>query len=229
MDPLAIRTGLRRVAFSGQHLRVERPDGGRSRPAIWRQFAGDARIELVLPSDATVIRSENGGDRSSVRSVHEAAFGRPDEADLVERLWSGGAVLVSLVAEVRRQIVGHILFSRMSIDTARAPIAAVALGPMAVLPEYQGRGIGGQLIRRGLKLLFEQGEHIVLVLGHADYYPRFGFSTKKASSLESPFLPSAFMAMELIPGALDGVCGKVRYPAAFGCEPNTGPLERVTR
>jgi predicted N-acetyltransferase YhbS len=117
-----------------------------------------------------------------VRSINQGAFGRPDEADLVERLWSEGVVLVSLVAEVRRQIVGHILFSRMSIDTARASIPAVALAPMAVLPEYQRQAIGGQLIRGGLDLLFGQGEQIVLVLGHPTYYPRFGFSAEMALS-----------------------------------------------
>src|ERR1035438_5042041 len=175
----------------------------------------DVKIGCVLPSDKAVIRSENTGDRSTVRSVNEAAFARPDEADLVERLWSEGVVLVSLVAEVRRQIVGHILFSRMSIDTARASIPAVALAPMAVLPEDQRRAIGGQLIRGGLDLLGGQGEQIVLVLGHPDYYPRFGFSAEMARSLESPFPPNAFMAMELIPGALNGVCGKVRYPVVF--------------
>ena len=200
-----------------------------SQKAVWGECAAcwavrwvgdhpsiDVKIGCVLPSDKAVIRSENTGDRSTVRSVNEAAFARPDEADLVERLWSEGVVLVSLVAEVRRQIVGHILFSRMSIDTARASIPAVALAPMAVLPEYQRRAIGGQLIRGGLDLLRGQGEHVVLVLGHRDYYPRFGFSAEKARSLESPFPPNAFMAMELIPDALDGVCGKVRYPVAFG-------------
>ena len=151
-----------------------------------------------------------------VRAVNEAAFGRPDEADLVGRLWCEGVVLLSLVAEVERQIVGHILFSRMSIETARASMPAVALAPMAVLPEYQRRDIGGQLIRAGLDFLRRQGEHVVLVLGHPDYYPRFGFSAEKARSLESPFPPNAFMAMELTPDALDGVCGKVRYPVAFG-------------
>ena len=168
------------------------------------------------PPDNAVIGCENTGDRSTVRSVDEAAFRRPDEADLVDRLWSEGVVLASLVAEVRRQIVGHILFSRMSIDTARASIPAVALAPVAVLPDYQRQGIGGQLIRVGLDLLCGQGEQIVLVLGHPDYYPRFGFSAEMARSLGSPFPPRAFMAMELVPNALNGVCGKVRYPVAFG-------------
>jgi len=87
---------------------------------------------------------------------------------------------------------------------------------MAVLPEYRRRDIGGQLIRGGLDLLRGQGEHVVLVLGYPDDYPRFGFSAEKARSLGSPFRPNAFMAMELVPDALDGVSGKVRYPVAFG-------------
>ncbi len=151
-----------------------------------------------------------------VRSIHEAAFGRPDEADLVDSLRSEGDVLLSLVAEVKQRIVGHVLFSRMSIETSQGPVTAAALAPVAVLPDYQRRGIGGQLIRCGLDLLRGRGEQIVIVLGHPGYYPRFGFSSEKARSLESPFPPEAFMAMELRSGALAGIRGKVRYPAAFG-------------
>lgn len=165
-----------------------------------------------------IIRREGHetGERSSVHSVNEAAFGRPDEADLVDSLRTEGAVLLSLVAELDKRIVAHILFSRMWIETASDSILAVALAPMSVLPEYQRRGIGGCLIEQGLALLRRQGEQIVIVLGHPDYYPRFGFSTEKARTLESPFPPEAFMVIELSPGALDGVRGKVRYPAAFG-------------
>jgi putative acetyltransferase len=87
---------------------------------------------------------------------------------------------------------------------------------MAVLPGHQRRGIGERLIRHGLNLLRGRGEQIVIVLGHPDYYPRFGFSSQRARSLASPFPPEALMAMELRPGALDGIRGKVRYPGAFG-------------
>ena len=151
-----------------------------------------------------------------VRSINEAAFGRPDEADLIDGLRTDGAVLLSLVAELEQRIVGHILFSRMWIDTSNGPVAAAALAPMAVLPDHQRRGIGGQLIRHGLGLLRARGERVVIVLGHPGYYPRFGFSNQKARSIESPFHPEAFMAAELSPGTLHGIRGKVRYSAAFG-------------
>jgi putative acetyltransferase len=127
-----------------------------------------------------------------------------------------GAVLASHVAELDKRIVGHILFSRMTIQTTRGPVSAVALAPMAVLPEHQRQGIGGKLIRHGLERLRTRGEQIVIVVGHPDYYPRFGFSSHKACCLVSPFPPEAFMAIELIPGALDGVRGEVKYPDAFG-------------
>jgi len=94
--------------------------------------------------------------------------------------------------------------------------SAVALAPMAVLPGHQRRGIGGRLVRHGLELLRGLGEKIAIVVGHPDYYPRFGFSTEKAHSLESPFSAEAFMAIELCTGALDGVHGTVVYPPAFG-------------
>jgi putative acetyltransferase len=135
---------------------------------------------------------------------------------LVDRLRTEGVVLASLVAEIPEKIVGHILFSRMSIETAGGSVGVAALAPIAVLPEHQRQGIGGRLIRHGLNLLRRREERIVIVVGHPGYYPRFGFSSEKARSLEGPFPRDAFMAMDLSLGALDGVCGKVRYQPAFG-------------
>jgi putative acetyltransferase len=163
-----------------------------------------------------LIRVEQPHDREKVRRVNEAAFGRSDEADLIDRLRVEGAVLASLVAEMDRQIVGHILFSRMTVETAQGPVAAVSLAPMAVLPDHQGRQVGSQLVRRGLDELRDRGERIVIVLGHKEYYPRFGFSPEKARDLSSPFPPQAFMALELVDDALTGIRGSVRYPSAFG-------------
>ena len=158
----------------------------------------------------------SSAERGAIRFVNEAAFGQADEADLVDKLRVDGAVLVSLVAELEGSIVGHILFSRAWVDTPAGSLAVVALAPMAVLPDHQQQRIGSSLIRHGLDLLLAKGEKIVIVLGHREYYPRFGFSSEKAESIESPFPKGSFMAMELKPRALDGVVGKVRYPAAFG-------------
>jgi putative acetyltransferase len=162
------------------------------------------------------IRDEQSSDREQLRTVNETAFGRSGEADLIDRLWEEGAVLASFVAEIGDQIVGHILFSRMSIETEHGQVAAVSLAPLAVLPDHQGHQIGSQLVRHGLNELRGRGERIVIVLGHKDYYPRFGFSPEKARSLASPFSPESFMALELSEGALEGIRGQVRYSTAFG-------------
>jgi putative acetyltransferase len=170
----------------------------------------------VGATNDVIIRAETAPDQSMIWQVNEAAFGSAEEADLVGALRTQGVVLLSVVAELDRQVVGHILFSRMSIETPTEAIAAVALAPMAVLPRYQRQGIGGRLIRYGLDALRALGERIVIVVGHPAYYPRFGFSTEQARSLESPFPPDAFMALELSPGALDRIRGRVRYPQPFG-------------
>jgi putative acetyltransferase len=157
------------------------------------------------------IRTEIAEDQAEILAIHVSAFGRADEAQLVDRLRADGDVLLSLVAEVDSKLVGHVLFSRMWIDAN----AAVALAPVAVLREYQRQGIAADLIRDGLDDLRRHGEEIVIVLGEPRYYSRFGFSVQAAALLKSPFPPEAFMAMELIPGALHNVSGKVRYPRAF--------------
>lgn len=162
------------------------------------------------------LRPETPADWVQIRRVNNNAFGRLDEADLVDNLRADGAVLVSLIAEVKGEIVGHILFSRMSVETPTRSVAAVALAPLAVMPEFQRSGIGSALVRDGLEELRDRGERIVIVLGHPEYYTRFGFSTATARNLASPFPPEAYMALELVPGALDGMWGVVRYPAAFG-------------
>jgi len=163
-----------------------------------------------------LIRAERPEDCAAIYLVNQEAFGRRDEADLVDRLRAQGVVLASFVAETEGTIIGHILFSRMSIETTDKSIAAVALAPMAVMPNFQRQGIGTMLAAHGLDWLRAQSEQLVFVLGHPDYYSRFGFSTEKARLIESPFNPKSYMALELKPHALDGIRGKVRYPAAFG-------------
>jgi putative acetyltransferase len=159
----------------------------------------------------TTIREERAEDRAAIRAINQAAFGRPDEADLIDALREEGAVLASFVAERDAQIVGHILFSRMWIGA----IPAAALAPMAVSPDRQRSGVGSALVRHGLEFLRQTGERIVIVLGHREYYPRFGFSSQMARALDHPFPPGALMALELVPGSLDGMQGRVRYAKAF--------------
>ena len=176
-------------------------------------------LELREPDDSVRVRIENNEsaeERASIRRINETAFGGTEESTLVDKLRDDGHAIISLVAELDARAVGHIMFGRMWIQTPTGLVPAVALAPVAVLPEYQRRGIGGRLIRYGLELLRGQGEKIVIVVGHPDYYPRFGFSVEKARSLKSPFPAEAFMAMELSAGALDDVRGPVVYPPAFG-------------
>ena len=160
-----------------------------------------------------IVRAEQAADAVAVHRIHELAFGRRDEADLVDNLRGEGVILCSLVAEIDACPAGNVLFTRMWIG---ARTEAVALAPVAVLPGHQRRGIGAALIREGLDRLRRLGEQIVLVLGEPGYYSRFGFSVEKAASLSSPFPAEAFMALELAPGALDGVQGPVRYAKSFG-------------
>jgi putative acetyltransferase len=164
-----------------------------------------------------IIRPESTADLEAIRSVNRLAFGQDDEARLVDALRDGGFVRVSLVAEQEGRIVGHILFSDLPIITEDGTVAALALAPMAVLPELQNQGIGSALVQKGLEACRQRGHGVVVVLGHAHFYPRFGFSPKLAAHLESPFSGSdSFMAVELVAGALAGVAGRVLYPPPFG-------------
>ena len=171
----------------------------------------------MVQNGNVIIRCEKADDRPTVRSVNLAAFGQLSEADLVDRLQKEGVVLLSLLAVVGRNIVGHIVFSRMWIDTAKGSIPAVALAPMAVLPGHQRQGVGGRLIRSGLDWLRDRGEQIAIVLGHPDYYPRFGFESaaKWGLTCRWPASADSFMALELVPGSFGNQGGRVEYAQAF--------------
>ena len=148
--------------------------------------------------------------------MNRRAFGREDEAKLVDELRDGGYARMSLVFEENGRVVGHLLFSELTIATSTGAIEAIALAPLAVVPDRQRRGIGSNLVREGLRLCAERGDRIVVVLGHADFYPRFGFSAKFAEQLRASFSGPEFMAIELVPGALDSVVGTLKYAPPFG-------------
>lgn len=162
------------------------------------------------------IRESVPADDPAIAAIVTEAFGQRDEADLVARLAHDGDVELSMVAEEGGAIIGHILYSDLGVVVDGRPVRAVALAPVSVVPARQGRGIGGRLIRASLDLLRERGFEAVVVLGHPSYYPRFGFSAALAAKLQGPFAGEAFMALDLVPGALSGHVGSVHYARAFG-------------
>jgi putative acetyltransferase len=162
------------------------------------------------------IRPETDADRTAVHAVNEAAFETPAEANLVETLRAKGAELISLVADVDGAIVGHILFSPVLL-TEPSHLNVMGLGPMAVAPQHQRKGIGSALVREGLNHCRQRGCHAVVVLGYAEYYPRFGFVPAVRYGLRSEYdVPDdVFMIAELEGGALQGASGLIRYDEAF--------------
>lgn len=163
------------------------------------------------------IRAEREDDYSEVRIVNELAFGQSNEANLVDALREHARPYISLVAVDDGKIVGHIFFSPVTIQSDEDSFMAMGLAPMAVLPELQKQGIGSLLVREGLKECGRTGQNIVVVLGHADYYPRFGFVTAKQKGLlcEYEVPDEYFMVAELVPNALQGRKGLVVYHPEF--------------
>ena len=161
------------------------------------------------------IRKEYLGDLETIRKVNHLAFKRDAEARLVDRLRTDGLVITSLVAVEGHHVIGHILFSELPIETGFAVIRGAALAPMAVTPSRQRQGVGSSLVREGLEECRRLGVAVVVVLGHLNYYPRFGFSPEKARCIRSKYSGAHFMALELAPGVLDGVLGTVIYPPPF--------------
>jgi putative acetyltransferase len=165
-------------------------------------------------TNGVIIRPESESDRQAIRVVHRAAFGQEDEALLVDNLRESEAFLpeLSLVAELEASIVGHVVLSRAQLDDR--PV--LALGPIGVVPTFQHHGIGAALMRSSLERALGLGEELVVLLGHPEYYPRFGFVPASRLGIKPPrpWSDAAFMALELRPGAARGG-GAFAYPAAF--------------
>lgn len=159
-----------------------------------------------------IVRSERTADREVIDRVVARAFGREDEARLVDRLRADGDVMLSLVAEDDHGgVVGHVLLSRLS-----APFRALALAPVSVSPERQNAGVGSALVRQALAEAAAAGWEAVFVLGEPAYYGRFGFTALLAAGFESPFAGEHFMAIALR-GELSTLTGRLRHaPAFFG-------------
>jgi putative acetyltransferase len=169
------------------------------------------------PTETVRIRDERPGDVDAVRAVNRAAFETSEEADLVDALRRAASPLISLVAEAGDAVVGHIMFSPVTLAGADA-LTLMGLAPMAVLPARQREGIGSRLVSAGLERCREANVAAVVVLGHAEYYPRFGFIPASRLSLRSEYdVPDdVFMVCELQAGRLHGRAGTIRYHEAFG-------------
>ena len=159
------------------------------------------------------IREERHDDIEAIRDVNKRAFGQDQEGNIVDALRSNGAALLSLVATLNGQVVGHIMYSPITVGD----VTAAALGPMAVHPEHQREGIGSKLIEAGTQKLKDAGYPFIIVLGHANYYPRFGF--KRASSFgikcEWEVPEDVFMLLVLDHERMQGVSGLAKYRHEF--------------
>ncbi len=163
-----------------------------------------------------LIRVEQDKDRAAIRAVNESAFETPAEATLVAALREKVRPFLSLVAERDGAVVGHILFSPVILGEYRQ-LNLMGLAPMAVSPDYQRQGIGSALVRAGLDECRKLGMGAVVVLGHPEYYPRFGFTPSAQFGIQSEFdVPEeVFMVLELEPGYLQGQAGVIHYHGAF--------------
>ena len=160
------------------------------------------------------IREECHDDIAAVHDLNRQAFGQDQESNIVDVLRANEAALLSLVATVDDRVVGHIMYSPAVVGDN---ITGAALGPMAVLPEYQRQRIGSKLIKAGNRKLKDAGCPFIVVVGHADYYPRFGFrpASKHRIKCEWDVPDNAFMLLVLDQAKMESVSGLAKYRHEF--------------
>ena len=173
-----------------------------------------------MRSKEVKIRPATMRDFDLIESVLRSAFttsdfGYNDEGERMKHLHEQGDALVSLFAEVDGVPVGYIMFSRMEAEADGNPVIAAALAPVGVVPEWQGHGVGGQLIKAGLASLKPQGVQLSFVVGSSDFYARFGYSADIAQPYDSPYAGPYFMAIQLDPTLIPPISGKAEFAPAF--------------
>jgi putative acetyltransferase len=159
------------------------------------------------------IREEQPGDVAAIRKLNKLAFGQDQEGDVIDALRSRGAASLSLVATRNDRVVGHIMYSPVSVGD----VIGVGLGPMAVLPEHQRQGVGSRLVDAGNRKLKEAGCPFIIVLGHAGYYPRFGFTPAgpRGITCEWDVPDDVFLLLVLAQTRMQGVTGVAKYQPEF--------------
>ena len=165
-----------------------------------------------------LVREEKEKDYKEIYEVNKLAFGQENESILVDKIRKGENFIpgLSLVAETGGKIAGHILFSKIKI-IGSSVFETLILAPLAVIPAFQKKGIGSKLVKKGVFKAKELGFDSIIVVGHKEYYPRFGFEKASKWNLKCPFeVPDeAFMAIELAEKALEGKTGTIEFPDEF--------------
>jgi putative acetyltransferase len=162
------------------------------------------------------IRDERPSDHESISNLLKSAFPTGAEARLVDLLRERGKATCSLVAEAGGELVGHILFSPVTVQRALWVVGGLGLAPVAVSPPHQRRGVGSRLIEEGLSIGRTTGRPFVVVLGEPDYYRRFGFRPARIFGLSNEYaVDDPFMIIELSPGRIPAGGGLVRYAPEF--------------
>ncbi len=167
--------------------------------------------------DMASVREELPEDVNAIRLVNTQAFGRTEEANVIDKLRQDCIDLLSLVAVLQNEVVGHILFSPAVVESKDGTTRGMGLAPMAVRPEYQRRGIGSELIRAGIAVLKRRRCPFVIVLGHPEYYPRFGFERASRHGIRSEWqVPDeAFMILILDESLAHKISGVAKYRPEF--------------
>jgi putative acetyltransferase len=181
---------------------------------LYRTIINRKRIIMIE------IRPENPSDLEKISEINNFSFGQENEGKLVSLIRNSPHFIptLSLVAVKNGEVAGHILFSEVMIETSKGAIVnTIGLALMAVTPELQNQGIGSALVKAGLERCKELGYEHIVVLGHLEFYPRFGFEPSVKFGINPPFpVPeNVFMVLELTEGALDGIEGTVKYSQAF--------------
>ena len=172
-------------------------------------------VQRPRQAETPTIRVREPADDPAIAATITAAFAGASETALVNALRHDGDMILELVAQMDDQLIGHIAYSRLSVTSASASLNATALAPLSVFPSHQHRGVGSALIKASITHLKRQGVELAVVLGHPNYYVRFGFSNLLARLLDAPYAGDAFMALELAPGSVRSQRWTVTYPLAF--------------